>query len=248
MRKDMLKRVNTMWGLLLLGTLALPVEAEFPRCSEVCKPEVQCNTTACTYSDGVATTCGAANYDCGAGTGGGSGKGNGESESTGGPAGYGELLSRAPYTWVWQSSTAWDGDAYRAVDGNRDGDWASGSVTHTDIDVRPEWHIYTRETLYKSVTIYNRTDCCGERLGGASVWVRHLDKKSETYKWRQVATIGKKGKNPGREIHISFYGKLPNYYANALAITLPVGSKVWLSLAEVELWGCGYDSCVDRYK
>jgi uncharacterized membrane protein YgcG len=116
----MLKRVNTIWGLLLLGTLALPVEAEFPRCSEVCKnddpfmqPEVQCNT-ACTYSDSVATTCGAANYDCRADTGGGSGDGDGGSdggggESTSGSAGYGNLLSRAPYTWVWQSSTALDG-------------------------------------------------------------------------------------------------------------------------------------------
>jgi hypothetical protein len=132
------------------------------------------------------------------------------------------------------------------VDGNPDGDWASGSVTHTDIDVRPEWHIYTGRDLYKSVRIYNRTDCCGERLGGASVWVRHWDTKSETYKWRRVATIGKKGKKPGREIRISFWGKLPNHYANALAIMLPEGSKVLLSLAEVELWGCGYGySCVE---
>ena len=69
--------------------------------------------------------------------------------------------------------------------------------------------------------------------------MRHWDEKSETYIWRRVATIGKQGKNPGREIHISFYGKLPNHYANALAITLPEGSKVPLSLAEVDLWGCG---------
>jgi len=247
-----------MWGLLLLGTLALPVEADFARCSDVCKNDdpdpfmqskVQCNKP-CTYSDGVATTCGAASYDCRTDTGGGSGDGEGGSdggggESTGGSAGYGYLLSRNPYTWVWQSSTAWGGDAKRAVDGNPDGGWASGSVTHTDIDVRPEWHIYTHG-LYKSVWIYNRTDCCGERLGGASVWVRHLDTKSETYKWRRVATIGKKGKNPGREIRISFWGKLPNHYADALAITLPEGSKVPLSLAEVELWGCGYGySCVE---
>lgn len=176
-----------------MGTLALPVEAECPRCSEVCKTEVQCSNTACTYSDGVATTCGAASYDCKADTGGGSGDGDGGSdggggESAGGSAGYGTLLSRAPYTWVWQSSTAWGGDAYRAVDGNPDGDWA------TDINVRPEWHIYTTSTLYKSVTIYNRTDCCGERLGGADVWVRHWDTKSGTHIWRRVATIGKKGR------------------------------------------------------
>ncbi len=250
----MLKRVNTMGCFLLLGIFAFPVEAEFSRCSEICKNDdpdpfaqstVQCNT-ACTYADGAATTCGAAGYGCkqlpGTDTEGGNGGGNegggGEGESTGGSPGYGELLSHAAGAWVWQSSTAWGGDAYRAVDGNPDGDWAGGSVTHTDINVRPEWHIYANGT-YKSVTIYNRTDCCGERLGGASVWVRHWDKKSETYKWRKVATIGTRGKNPGRTIHVSFWGKLPNHFADALAIMLPEGSKVPLSLAEVELWGCG---------
>lgn len=249
----MFKQVNTMWGLLLLGTLALPVEAQFARCDEVCSnpnpfmpTEVQCNT-ACTllYPDlpehGLATTCEAATYDCTRDTGGGSGGGDGGSdgggggESTAGVPGYGDLLSRAPGTRVWQSSTAWGGDASRAVDYNYDGNWASGSVTHTDINVRPEWRIHTDHNVYRSVRIFNRTDCCSERLGGASVWVHHWDTKSQTYKWRQVATIGK---NPGREIHISFLGKLPNHYADALRIMLPEGSKVPLSLAEVELWGC----------
>jgi hypothetical protein len=146
--------------------------------------------------------------------------------------------------WVWQSSTAWGGEASRAVDGKwaddwPQSDWASGSVTHTDINVHPGWHIYTNHEPYKSVTIYNRTDCCGERLGGASVWVHNWDAKSGTYIWRRVATLGKQGQNPGRKIHISFYGKLPNVYANALAIMLPEESKVPLSLAEVMLWGCG---------
>jgi hypothetical protein len=145
--------------------------------------------------------------------------------------------------FVWQTSTVWGGEARRAVDGNPDGNYGAGSVTHTDINVRPEWHIETQRTLYKSVTIYNRTDCCGERLAGASVWVHHDDGKGG-YIWRRVAdiskrTVGSDWRGWGRPIHISFYGKLPNGYANALAITLPEGSKVPLSLAEVQLWGCG---------
>ena len=241
--------------VFLAASLALwraPVEAEFPRCDteEMCRSSARpaCNM-ACTYSNGTATTCGAAGYDCtngdeGSGSGGGGSGGGCQGSDCGSLPAYGEWLSHDPGTWVWQSSTAWGGDARRAVDGNQDGNYWANSVTHTDINVRPEWHINTRHTLYKSVTIYNRTDCCSERLAGADVWVHNWDPKSGTYIWRRVAVIPKtvgsawRG-GPPREIHISFYGKLPNGYANALAITLPPGSKVPLSLAEVDLWGCG---------
>ena len=202
--------------VLLAVALALwraPVEAEFPRCDteQACLRPASfpgedqalpaCNT-ACTYSDGGATTCGAAGYNCtngneGSGGGGGSGGDGGDCQGSdcGRLPAYGEWLKGS----VWQSSTAWGGDARRAVDGNQDGNYASGSVTHTDINVRPEWHIYTSRTLYKSVTIYNRTDCCGERLGGASVWVRHWDEKSGTFIWRRVEYIPKTGEAPGGE-------------------------------------------------
>jgi hypothetical protein len=187
--------------------------------------ECHCEETTCRIGGNV--PC---DDSSGGGDSGGGDSGGGDSGGGGLPS-YEELLSGR----VRQSSTAWDGDARRAVDGNQDGNYWAGSVTHTDINVRPEWHIYTYRTRYKSVTIYNRTDCCGERLAGASVWVHHDDGKGG-YIWRRVATIGK---NPGSKIHISFYGKLPNHNADALAITLPEGSKVPLSLAEVQLWGCG---------
>ena len=95
------------------------------------------------------------------------------------------------------------------MDGNPDGNYWASSVTHTDINVRPEWHIYTKRTLYKSVTIYNRTDCCGERLAGASVWVRHWDEKSGTYIWRRVAdipkTVGNAVGGPDSKIALASY-------------------------------------------
>ncbi|HYJ80037.1 MAG TPA: discoidin domain-containing protein, partial [Longimicrobiaceae bacterium] len=64
-----------------------------------------------------------------------------------------------------QSSTTHGGDASRAVDGNTDGAFFSGSVTHTD--ARPnEWWMVDLGAMQDigSITIHNRTDCCGERL------------------------------------------------------------------------------------
>lgn len=64
-----------------------------------------------------------------------------------------------------QSSTALGGDAQRAIDGVTDGNWISGSVTHTNEEIDPYWQIDLGASYYiDEVRIYNRTDCCKERL------------------------------------------------------------------------------------
>src|SRR3712207_7898437 len=40
-----------------------------------------------------------------------------------------------------QSSTGWDSPAGRAVDGNTDGNWFNGSVTHTEGDYQAWWQV-----------------------------------------------------------------------------------------------------------
>jgi hypothetical protein len=65
-----------------------------------------------------------------------------------------------------QSSTYSDAVAGRAVDGNTDGDyWKGNSVSHTDIQEEAWWEV-DLETLCQVDFLYlwNRTDCCGERL------------------------------------------------------------------------------------
>jgi hypothetical protein len=71
-----------------------------------------------------------------------------------------------------QSSTAFGGSASRAVDGNRDGNWAQGSVTSTSNDARAWWQvdIGTAQRL-SSIQISNRTDCCSNRLSDYWVFV-----------------------------------------------------------------------------
>jgi hypothetical protein len=64
-----------------------------------------------------------------------------------------------------QSSTEFDGAASRAVDGNTDGAFFSGSVTHT-ATAPNQWWMVDLGASYRieSISIYNRTDCCAERL------------------------------------------------------------------------------------
>ena len=79
-----------------------------------------------------------------------------------------------------QSSTAAGGIAARALDGNRNGHYPSGSVTHTaDGDPYPWW--YMDIGLHRNIdmiTIFNRTDCCSGRLAGAKIFVSNSPFKS----------------------------------------------------------------------
>ncbi|GAB3092718.1 galactose-binding domain-containing protein [Lysobacter terrae] len=70
-----------------------------------------------------------------------------------------------------QSSTALGGAAARAVDGNTNGDWSAGSVTHTNEETDPYWEVDLGLAHYiDEIRIYNRTDCCAERLSNFVVF------------------------------------------------------------------------------
>lgn len=52
-----------------------------------------------------------------------------------------------------------------AIDGNTDGAYADGSITHTNADYRGWWMVdLGGDFNINSITLWNRTDCCGERL------------------------------------------------------------------------------------
>ncbi|WKD86782.1 Alpha-agarase [Polaribacter huanghezhanensis] len=64
-----------------------------------------------------------------------------------------------------QSSTGYGGNATRANDGNTSGVWNNNSVTHTNSEANPWWLLdMESEKLIDNITIWNRTDCCSERL------------------------------------------------------------------------------------
>ena len=52
----------------------------------------------------------------------------------------------------------------RAVDGDADQNYASGSCTHTNRDTAPWWAVDLQDTVaVNTVLVWNRVDCCGGR-------------------------------------------------------------------------------------
>ncbi len=75
----------------------------------------------------------------------------------------------APSGKASQASVAWDGDPNRAIDGNTDGIYNSGSTTHTKENINnPWWELdLGAEKPIDEITIWNRSDgAFGARLEG----------------------------------------------------------------------------------
>lgn len=69
-----------------------------------------------------------------------------------------------------QSSTAYEGPAKLAIDGNTDGRYANKSVTHTDTEANPHWEVDLKSTQpIDRVVVWNRLDGVEARLAGYRV-------------------------------------------------------------------------------
>jgi hypothetical protein len=81
-----------------------------------------------------------------------------------------------------QSSEEWGGVADRAIDGNTEGDFEQGSVTHTSGKSRSPWWKLDLDKEYpiQAVTLWNRTDQRGNQL--CKVKVKLLS-KHQTVVW-----------------------------------------------------------------
>ena len=132
-----------------------------------------------------------------------------------------------------QSSTSNGGIASRAIDNNTSGVWSQGSVTHTADAINSWWQVDLRQDAdINRIEIFNRTDCCVDRLADFSVSV--LDANDQLV-WHR------------------FYANPPN---SSLTINVDTrGRKVrvnldgTLSLAEVRVFGTGsgnIDETVDN--
>jgi hypothetical protein len=71
-----------------------------------------------------------------------------------------------------QSTEANDGGPARAVDGSTNGDYSSGSCTHTKQQGNPWWRVDLQGTVEVTrVVVWNRVDCCRSRLDNFQVQV-----------------------------------------------------------------------------
>ena len=71
-----------------------------------------------------------------------------------------------------QSSTGFSCVAARASDGNANSSFFAGSITTTEAEENPWWKVdFGSERAIGRLVVYNRGDCCGDRLSGAIVEV-----------------------------------------------------------------------------
>lgn len=79
---------------------------------------------------------------------------------------------------VRQTDTVHGGVASRALQNSVDGDWRNNSVTHTSHGGWRYWTLeFSADVTIKQIVIYNRTDCCGERLKGSRLRLYHKSSK-----------------------------------------------------------------------
>lgn len=125
-----------------------------------------------------------------------------------------------------QSSTAYGGDAARAVDGNRDNDYGHHSVTHTDFQDHSWWKVdLEKEESVGTVRIYNRGDGnVANRLSNFDVIL--LDKDGKEVTRQHIDSL-----NNQPTIDVQFSGVNARYVKVELN-----NSKTPLSLAEVEVY------------
>jgi len=85
-------------------------------------------------------------------------------------------LNVGPNGVATQSSEGWGGAPGRAIDGNTDGQWGAGTTTHTNGD-NSWWEVDLQDSYYiESIRLWNRMDCCSERLTDFTVQVLDIDR------------------------------------------------------------------------
>jgi alpha-L-fucosidase 2 len=119
------------------------------------------------------------------------------------------------------------------VDGNTSGVFTDGSITSTAFEYRAWWQVdLGAASTIQTIKIYNRTECCGDRLNNSYVFLsqqpfgtRTLDQliaDPSVFKYHIVAApalLTVTVNQPGRYVRVQLENT--NY----------------LSLAEVQVWG-----------
>jgi mono/diheme cytochrome c family protein len=134
-----------------------------------------------------------------------------------------------------QSSQFETGAAARAVDGNTDGAWAGNSVSHTQPEANPWWEVdLGRAHDLHALRLWNRTDCCADRLTNFHVFASDTPMAGRTLAvlladatvWRRSITT-----TAPRALRLDALGARGRYVRVQLA-----GTNA-LQLAEVEVHG-----------
>lgn len=135
---------------------------------------------------------------------------------------------------VSQSSTYSTGIPEKANDGVTNGSWSYGSVIHTYYDQNAWWEIDLGKVCSISrIEVWNRTDCCGTRLGNFYIFVSDVAFTSQSLTttlnqsgvWNQHITTAP---NPDVSVTVERTGRY---------IRVQLAGTNYLSLAEVKILG-----------
>ena len=130
-----------------------------------------------------------------------------------------------------QSSNYYKTDRYRAsqaVNGNTMGVWYTSSITHTQYEQGAWWQVdLGSKKDIKQIIIYNRTDCCVNRLSNYQVSISNKADFS-THTYQQDFHVAP---NPRKIIQLDASGKQGRY------VRIQLLDKDYLSLAEVQVMG-----------
>ncbi len=123
--------------------------------------------------------------------------------------------------------------ASQAVNGDTRGVWYTNSITHTKYEQGAWWQVdLGSEKNIKQIVIYNRTDCCANRLSNYQVSISNKADFS-THTYQQDFHVAP---NPKKIIQLNALGKQGRY------VRIQLLDKDYLSLAEVQVMGGSVDS------
>lgn len=134
-----------------------------------------------------------------------------------------------------QSSQFDVGAAGRAVDGNTDGHWAGNSVSHTQSEANAWWEVdLGRAHDLHAIRLWNRTDCCADRLTNFHVFASDTPMTGRTLAalladitvWRRSVTT-----TAPRALRLDALG------ARGRHVRVQLAGTSFLQLAEVEVHG-----------
>jgi hypothetical protein len=137
-----------------------------------------------------------------------------------------------PTAYQYLTLDGYDDGPENAVDGNTDGYFWAGSVTHTTGDFPNYWYVdLGANHTVTGVDIYNRTDCCSERLANFSLF--HWAPGDPYWMWDMTYTTSTLGVGSVR----LDYGSLGLQNPKAQMVLIWKEDANPLSLAEVQVMG-----------
>jgi hypothetical protein len=132
-----------------------------------------------------------------------------------------------------QSSDPFGAPAGRAVDGSTSGKWEDNSLTHTGLDAHAWWEVDLGSVQsIRSISVWNRTDCCGNRLSNFHVLVSDAPFVSTDL----AATLGQAGVSSYFTAGAAGAVTEVNVGRTGRYVRVQLSGTNYLSLAEVQVW------------